>query len=291
VGEVHKRVTVAELAADVGVAGAKLAAAAVTGSSALFAGTVQSVAGTGSDVLQAAAQSRGGRSAWFWALFGAIGLFAVGAALAVWQGIHELLHPTRVSSFALAYGVLAVAFVVELVTFVRGVRSGPRRDNLLMRHDLAISDPLERALLADAAALAGTLVAAVGIALHQATGSVVPDALASIAIGGLLAVVAGYLTRANHEFMAGERVSYAARHRIGGYIAAYPGVTRVCDVSVTFTGPDEVWVVARVEVEDGLSGRDVEALVVGVERTRVQRSAAIGRVDVVPVGHSRRSDG
>jgi divalent metal cation (Fe/Co/Zn/Cd) transporter len=290
VGEVNKRVTMAELAADVGVAGAKLAAAAVTGSSALFAGSVQSVADTGSDVLQAAAQSRGGRSAWFWALFGAIGLFAVGAVLAVWQGIHELMHPTPVSSLALAYGVLAVAFLVELVTFVRGVRAGPRRDTLMLRRDLAISDPLERSLLADAAALAGTLVAAVGIALHQATGSVVPDALASIVIGVVLAVVAGYLTRANHEFMAGERVSFESRYRIGRYIAAYPGVSEVREVSVTFTGPDEVWVVARVEVEDCLSARDVEALVVGVERTLVQRSAAIGRVDIVPIGHSN-SDG
>lgn len=43
--------------------------------------------------------------------------------------------------------------------------------------------------------------------------------------------------------------------------------------------------VARVDVEDGLSGREVEALVVDVERTLVQRSAAIGRVDVMPVGH------
>jgi divalent metal cation (Fe/Co/Zn/Cd) transporter len=285
VGEEQKRVTVAELAADVGVAGAMLAAAAVTGSSALFAGSVQSVAGTGSDVLQAAAERRGGRSAWFWALFGAIGLFAVGAALAIWQGIHELLHPTPVSSFALAYGVLAVVFVVELVTFVRGVRAGPRRDGLMLRRDLAVSDSLEQALVADAAALAGTLVAAVGVGLHQATGSVVPDALASIAIGVVLAVVAGYLTRANHEFMAGERVSYEARYRIGRYIAEYPGVSEVRDVSVTFTGPDEVWVVARVDLDNGLSARDVEALVVGVERTLVQRSAAIGRVDIVPVGH------
>ena len=284
-GEEQKRVTVAELAADVGVAGAMLAAAAVTGSSALFAGTVQSVAGTGSDVLQAAAQSRGGRSAWFWALFGAIGLFAVGAALAIWQGIHELLHPTPVSSFALAYGVLAVVFVVELVGLVRGVRAGTRRDGLVLRRDLALSDSLEQALVADVATLAGTLVAAVGVGLHQATGSVVPDALASIAIGVLLAAVAGYLTRANHEFMAGERVSYEARSRIGRYIAEYPGVGEVRDVSVTFTGPDEVWVVARVDLDNGLSARDVEALVVGVERTLVQRSAAIGRVDIVPVGH------
>jgi divalent metal cation (Fe/Co/Zn/Cd) transporter len=286
VGEVNKRVTVAELAADVGVAGAKLAAAAVTGSSALFAGSVQSVAGTGSDVLQAAAQGRGGRTAWFWALFGTIGMFAVGAALAVWQGIHELIHPTRVSSFALAYAVLAVAFVVELVTLVRGVRAGPRQDRLQLRRDLALPDWPEQALLADAAALVGTVVATVGIALHQATGSVVPDALASIAVGVLLAAVAGFLTRANHEFMAGERVSFEARYRIGRYIAAYPGVSEVRDVSVTFTGPDEVWVVARVEVEDCLSARDVEALVVGVERTLVQRSAAIGRVDIVPIGHN-----
>jgi divalent metal cation (Fe/Co/Zn/Cd) transporter len=285
VGEEQKRVTVAELAADVGVAGAMLAAAAVTGSSALFAATVQSVAGTGSDVLQAAAERGGGRSAWFWALFGAIGLFAVGAALAVWQGLHELMHPTPVSSFALAYGVLAVAFVVELVGLVRGVRAGSRRDSLMLRRDLAISDSLEQAVVADVAALAGTLVAAVGIALHQAAGSAVPDALASIVIGVVLAVVAGYLTKANHEFMAGERVSYEARSRIGRYIAEYPGVSEVRDVSVTFTGPDEVWVVARVDLEDGLSARDVEALVVGVERTLVQRSAAIGRVDIVPVGH------
>jgi divalent metal cation (Fe/Co/Zn/Cd) transporter len=285
VGEEQKRVTVAELAADVGMAGAMLAAAAVTGSSALFAGSVQSVAGTGSDVLQAAAERRGGRSAWFWALFGAIGLFAVGAALAIWQGIHELLHPTPVSSFALAYGVLAVVFVVELVTFVRGVRAGPRRDGLRLHRDLAVSDSVEQASVADAAALAGTLVAAVGVGLHQATGSVLPDALASIAIGVVLAAVAGYLTRANHEFMAGERVSYEARHRIGRYIAEYPGVSEVRDVSVTFTGPDEVWVVARVDLDNGLSARDVEALVVGVERTLVQRSAAIGRVDIVPVGH------
>ena len=124
-GEGSNHTTMAELAADAGVAGAKLAAAAVTGSSALFASTVQSVAGTGSDAFQAAAQGRGGRAAWFWALFGAIGLFAVGAALAVWQGIHELVHPMPVSSFALAYAVLAVAFVVEAVTLVRARRRLP----------------------------------------------------------------------------------------------------------------------------------------------------------------------
>jgi divalent metal cation (Fe/Co/Zn/Cd) transporter len=275
VGEVRNRALVAELAADAGVAGAKLAAAAVTGSSALFAGTVQSVAGTGSDALGAAARARGGRSAWFWSLYGATVLFAVGAALAVWQGIHELIHPTDISSFALAYAVLGVAFVVELVTVARALRR--RRGT---------PEPREWAVPADVAALSGTVMAAVSIGLSHATGSVVPDALASIAIGGLLAGVSGCVTQLNREFLAGERVSDEARSRIAGYIAAYPGVTEVREVTVTFTGPDVVWVVARVEVDGGLSGHEVEALVTGVERTLIQRSAAIDRVDVVPVGQT-----
>jgi divalent metal cation (Fe/Co/Zn/Cd) transporter len=266
---------VAVLAGDVGVTGAKLVAAAVTGSSALFAATVQSAAVTGSDVLTGAAGSRRGRQAWFWALFGAIGLCAVGGALAIWQGVHELLDPTPVSSFAFAYVVLAFAFVEEAVALARSARS------------TRPGDPRMRAVLVDAAAPAGTLVAAAGIALHHVTGSVVPDALASIVIGVLLAWVAGYLTSDNREFLAGERVSLESRRRIAGYIEACPGVTEVRDVTVTFTAPDEVWVVARVDVEDGLSGREVEALVVEVERTLVQRSAAIGRVDVMPVGHDR----
>jgi divalent metal cation (Fe/Co/Zn/Cd) transporter len=251
-----------------------LAAAAVTGSSALFAGTVQSVAGTGSDALQAVAQARGGRAVWFWALFATIGLFAVGAALAIWQGIHELVHSTPMSSFALAYAVVAVAFVVKLAAVLRDLR---RR--------LRTAEPQEWAFPADVAALAGTVIAAAGVGLSHATGSVVPDGLASIAIGALLVAVGGCVTELNREFLAGERVSAEARDRIAGYIADYPGVAEVRELTVTFTRPDVVWVVARVEVEDGLSGRELEALVAGVERTLVQRSAAIDRVDIVPVGH------
>jgi len=42
----------------------------------------------------------------------------------------------------------------------------------------------------DAAALVGNLIAAAGIALHQATGSWVPDAIAAISICVLLGLVA-----------------------------------------------------------------------------------------------------
>jgi cation diffusion facilitator family transporter len=272
-----------------GLAVAKLAAAVVTGSAAMFAAGLHSVADAGNGLLPGAAQRRGGRAAFVWALLAALGLFVVGGAVAIYHGIHELVHPSDVGSFAVAYAVLAVAFVVEAASFVQATRrlrdEARRFERDLLRHVVLSADPGGRANFAeDAAAPVGTAVAVLGVGLHQATGSVAPDAVASILIGLVMASVALFLTERNRDFLAGEDVSAAAKERIAGYIAAYPGIVEVRDLDVTFTGPDEVWVVARVEVADSLSARGVEALVVDVERTLIQRSAAITRADIVPVG-------
>jgi cation diffusion facilitator family transporter len=284
-----RRTVLVALAANVGVAGAKLGAAAITGSSAMFAEAVHSVADSGNEILLLVAQRRGGREAYFWALLAAIGVFVIGGTLAIYQGIHELVHPTPVTAFAVAYVVLAVAFVLEAISFAQATRQlraeARRYDRDLLRHVVLTSDPTSRAVFAeDAAALIGIVIAAAGIALHQVTDSVVPDAVASILIGVLLGAVALFLGERNRDFLVGEEVSAAAKARISSYIEAYPGIVEVRDLTVTFTGPDEVWIVARVDIEDGLSGRGVEALVVDVERTLIQRSAAISRADIVPVG-------
>jgi hypothetical protein len=51
----------------------------------------------------------------------------------------------------------------------------------------------------------------------------------------------------------------------------------------TFVGPGQVWLVARVDVDGGLSGAQVESLVRGIE-SGMKRSEDIYRVDVVPIG-------
>ena len=160
-------------------------------------------------------------------------------------------------------------------------------DRSLLEHVRLTSDPTTRAVFAeDAAALIGNVLALVGIALHQVTGSVVPDALASIGIGLVLAGVAFFLVERNRDFLVGEEVAPAGKQRIAEALAAWPGVVEVRDLVVTFTGPDEVWVVARVDIDDSLSGAQVEELAAGIERRLVTREPAITRVDIVPVGQA-----
>jgi cation diffusion facilitator family transporter len=299
-GQESRRTVVVALLSNLGIVVAKLAAAVVTGSSAMFAETVHSAADTGNSVLLLVAQGRSrpppgpgglsrGREAYFWALLAAIGVFVVGAVLAVYEGVRELLNPVAAESFAVAYAVLAVAFLLDLVSFLRARRQLRDEAQVLQRglleHVLKTSDPTVRAVFAeDAAGLAGNVLAATGIALHQATGSVVPDALAAIGIGLILGTVAVFLVERNRDFLVGEEVAPAGKERIRAFITAWPGVVAVRGLAAIFTGPDEIVVIARVDIDDDLDGAEVERLVSGIERQLRAREPSIARVDVVPTG-------
>jgi divalent metal cation (Fe/Co/Zn/Cd) transporter len=58
-----------------------------------------------------------GREAYFWALIAALGVFIAGAAFSLREGITELIHPSVTSSFTVAYVVLAISTVFDLVSF------------------------------------------------------------------------------------------------------------------------------------------------------------------------------
>src|ERR1700752_3693972 len=127
-----------------------------------------------------------GREAYVWSLLAAIGLFVVGASVSIWHGVSELIggEQTQGRDYALAYAVLAIAFVLEGISFLRAVRQlraeAHRFDRDLLTHALATSDPTTRAVFAeDAAALIGLVIAAAGITMHILTGEAAWDAAGS----------------------------------------------------------------------------------------------------------------
>ena len=209
--------------------------------------------------------------------------------LAVYEGVRELLHPSPAESFVVAYVVLAVAFLLDLVSFLRARRQlsseAQTRARGLLEQVRMTSDPTTRAVFAeDAAALTGNVIAATGIALQQATGSETPDALASIGIGLILGAVAVFLVERNRDFLVGQEVAPAGKQRIRAFIAGWPGVVAVRSLIAIFTGPDEIFVAARVDIDDTLNGAEVEHLVSDIERELRALHPSITRVDVVPTG-------
>jgi cation diffusion facilitator family transporter len=300
VGESTRTVVVA-MAANLGVALAKAVAAALTGSTAMAAEAAHALADVGNQVLLLVAQVRSrrpaddrhpfghGRDAYFWALLASVGVFVAGSLFSVREGITQLLDPTAAESFAVGYVVLVVAAALDLVSLRQAVRQLRSEAQVFQRNLLdqllLTSDPTSRAVFAeDAAAIAGDAIAFVGLALHQATGSPIPDGVAAVLIGLLVAGVAWQLARRNHDFLLGEQAPDAVRADIEGFLVAFPGVVGVRELLVTFVGPRRVWVLARVDIDDELRGVDVEALARSIESDLEAASPYVMRVDIVPIG-------
>ncbi|MGZ6070890.1 MAG: cation diffusion facilitator family transporter [Myxococcaceae bacterium] len=291
------RTVIVALAANLGIALAKLAAAFVSGSSAMLAEGFHALADTGNEVILLVAQKRSeqppdedhplghGRAAYFWALIAALGVFVSGALLSIHQGVEELIHPGKATAFTLTYAVLGVSLVLESVSLLRAYRQLRQEATDFKREfieyvDLS-SDPIARAVFAeDAAAVVGNVIAGLGIGLRQLTGSAVPDAVAAVLIGLILGYVALELARRNGDFLLGRRAPPSVHEQVLHVIATQPGVRRVTELLVTFLGPHQLWVLARLEFEDRLDGAGVRSLVRTIEQDLTRSSRYIARVDV-----------
>lgn len=286
---------VVALAANALVAVAKTAAAVLTGAASMLAEAAHSWADTGNEVFLLVAQRRAarpadrthpsgyGREVYVWSLFAAIGLFAVGAGVSITHGIQELVHPEPADSFLVAYVVLAVAFVLEGTSFVQAWRqarrAAARRDQELLEHVLATSDPTVRAVFfEDAAALVGIVIAGAGIAAHQVTGSTVPDAVGSILVGVLLAVVAVVLIDRNRRFLVGESVDPVLRAAAVRALTAMPEVARVTELRLEVVGARQVFLIGAVDLVGNPPEDQAAHVLAAVERRVRQHEGVVGAV-------------
>ena len=57
-----------------------------------------------------------GPERYYWALLAAVGMFVVGGALSVWEGVHALIHPPELEAFWVGVAVLVIALVLDSVS-------------------------------------------------------------------------------------------------------------------------------------------------------------------------------
>ncbi len=271
------------LAANVLVAIAKTVAALLTGSASLAAETAHSWADSGNEIFLLFAERRGarlpddqhplgyGRDAYVWSLFAAIGLFTVGAVVSIQHGISEITSHEPVEDPIVGYAVIVLSAVLEGSSFLRSVKqlrgTAAEQEEDVLEHVLQTSDPTVRAVFfEDAAALIGLLLAALGIMLHQLTGSAVYDAVGSILIGVLLGVVAVVLIQLNRRFLIGQAPAPRILAAVLRLLLQQDEVESVSYLHLEYVGPGKVFLVAAVD----LTG-DV------VEHEAAMRLAHVGR--------------
>ena len=292
----NTKVLVIALAANLGIAVAKFVAAAITGSSAMLTEGVHSLVDSTNQLLLMYGQKRAakpadalhpfgyGRELYFWSFVVALLVFALGAGVSVYEGVLHILEPEEATSPLIGYIVLAVAFALEGGSTYAAFREfdAARRGKSWWRALTETKDATTVVvLLENGAAMAGIVLAAVGLGISQATGDPRWDGIASVLIGVLLAVVAIFLAREAKGLLIGESADPAIVEGLRR-AAAREGVTGIGQIITIHNAPTQIAAAMNVDFDNRLTAGDVERIVAEIEAAAQAEFPSITRVYVRP---------
>ncbi|MBN8816139.1 MAG: cation transporter [Sphingomonas sp.] len=292
----NNRVLIVALAANVGIAIAKFVAAAITGSSAMLTEGVHSLVDSTNQLLLMYGQKRAakpadaehpagyGRELYFWSFVVALLVFALGAGVSVYEGVIHFLEPEPAVSPLIAYGVLLIAFLLEGGSTFAAFKefNAARGGKSWWRALVSTKDATTViVLLENGAAMAGILIAALGLAISQATGNPRFDGIASVLIGLLLGVVAIFLAREAKGLLIGEAADPQLIDGIRRAVSRQ-GVTGIGEIMTIHNAPDQIVAAVNVDFDNRLSAGDVERIVDAIERDLQATFPAIYRIYVRP---------
>jgi cation diffusion facilitator family transporter len=290
----------AALAANLTIAVAKGTAAALTGSPALLAETLHTTADAGNEIFLWIAIRRSRRPAdathpfgygperYYWALLAAIGMFVVGGAVSIWNGIQALFDPPELTDFWVGVVVLLIALVLDSASrtvAVRQLRTQAARRGVTVR-ELTRESPDPTVITVyyeDTVDVLGAALALIALVLHRVTGSGIPDALASVVIGVLLCDLAIRLTRRNRQLLSNQAVPERYVQRLSERLERADAISAVTRLEAVYLGPAEVLVVADVRMADHLGGREVAAALEQARADVLSEVPAVARLYLTPV--------
>jgi cation diffusion facilitator family transporter len=241
------------LGANFAIFVAKLIAAVMTGSGAMLAEAVHSLADCANQGLLLVGMRQAkrppsmeyplgwGRVMYFWSFLVAMLLFSVGGMFSIYEGVHKLSHPEPLSWPWLAVGVLAFSIVVEGISMhgcLKEVNKARGSRSLWRWFRETRSSELLVIFGEDLAALLGLSLAFIAIVATMITGNLLFDALGTIAIGVLLVIVAVAVANEVKALLVGQGVEPEQREAMIDFLNAQPDVDAVLNLLTVQMGPD-----------------------------------------------------
>lgn len=290
-----KKVIYAALIANGIIAVVKFMAAAVTGSSAMFSEGIHTTVDTGNQLMLLLGLRRAekpadrfhpfgyGKEIYFWSFIVAIMVFAIGAGISIYEGIHSVIDPHPIENAIVSYSVLGAAMMMTGIAWYFAWKEFKR-----VKGDRGYFEAVQKeknpttfvVLFEDSAALLGLIVAITGIGLSQWTGRPVFDGLASIVIGLILGTTATWLAYETKGLLIGESADPRILKEVEETLASFQGIKSVNEALTLHMGPHFILLNISVDFKDDLSSRDVEETTAELTREIKKRFPLIKRIFV-----------
>jgi cation diffusion facilitator family transporter len=284
---------VAALSANIGIATTKFIAAGISGSASMLAEAIHSLADSGNQVLLIVGGKKSrkeatenhpfgyGRQRYIYAFMVSIVLFSIGGLFSIYEGAQKLSEPHELENAWLPLTVLGVSIVLEsfsLRTALKEAKKDRGEKSLAQYIRHAKAPELPVVVLEDIAALVGLVLAFGGVGLTVLTHNPIFDAIGTIAIGGLLVLVAIVLGAETSSLLIGEGASDEDAAAIRDALATAPGVKGIIHMKTLYLGPDELMLGAKIAVDGASTAADIAKVIDAAEilvRTAVPATRVI----------------
>jgi cation diffusion facilitator family transporter len=272
------------LGANLAIAIAKGVAAFFTGSGAMFAETVHSLADCGNQLLLLLGMRRArkppspdyplgyGKEIYFWSFLVAVMLFCIGGMFSLYEGVHKLRSPEPLKQWWWAAGVLVFGILAEGMSMraclqeVAKSRAG--RSTWRWFRDSRQSE-LVVIFGEDLAALVGLALALLAVMASVVTGNPLWDAIGTLAIGVLLIVVAVMVAIEVKAMLIGESLDPVREAELRRFLDARPEIERILSL-ITLQLGNEVMVSVQAQMCERGSAEALVAQINDVERAMKQ---------------------
>jgi cation diffusion facilitator family transporter len=222
-----------------------------------------------------------GKELYFWTLIVAILIFAVGGGMSIYEGVTHLKHPHPIKDPTWNYVVLALAMIFEAVAWwiaYREFRKSSGSRGFLRAVHMSKDPTTFTVLFEDSAAMAGLIVAFLGIFTGQLLDSPAFDGIASIVIGAILALVALGLAYESKGLLVGEAADPETLAGIRELALAESSFVKVAAPLTMHLGPREVLLNLDIQFKKNLTAEEIEVAIDRLERAIRHRYPSITRI-------------
>lgn len=306
-----KRAVYAALFGNLGISIAKLIAALLTGSSAMWSETYHSFSDTFNQVLLLIGIKTSskvpterhpfgfGKEQFFWSFIVATLLFGISGILSFEKGFTSIYDPMhQIVNTDVSYVILLISAIFEgnalriaFNLFRHNIEARGEKVNVhkLFTEFQESKDPtILTVMVEDSAALLGIAIAAIGIYLSDVTNNMIYDAISSISIGAVLMLFAFFLAKENRALLIGEAMSKKDRVKIIDSVLKIPEVNRVITLRTMHFGPNDVLVAMEVSIVDNINTDQIEQVIDTIEE-RIKSVLNIGTSSKIYVEVERDS--
>ena len=292
------RAVIFALVGNLTIAIIKYIVSVISGSAAMFAEAIHSLADTTNEVFLLIGRKRSGKGAdeihafgygkeeYFWGFLVAVLLFFLGGCYSIYEGIQKFLHPEPIDNYLFIFIVLGAALAIEFKSFSVAYKEFRKTSptGFIKSWKDSTDTNLFVILLEDFSALTGLTIVLVTTLLSLINPFF--DIMGTFLVGCLLVITSYLLANELRKLMVGESIPRPMRNDIRTIIRKYSLIRHINNIRSMYIGNNNFILLISIDVEDKSDGASIENLTEQI-KTEIIRKYSNAQYIYIDVKDSR----